>query len=184
LRSAPPNSVEYYSEYLESNRFPGRNQVRLLHEYLRQKYEGRAIDLVVAASDASLDFLSNYRTDLFPDSPIVFIATRYPTTHERASGAGLTGIVNLSAHEKTLDLALKLHPGTQHVYTVSGTLEHDKRLEALARKDLHEIERRVEVTYLTDLPLNELISTVKNLPEHSIVLYVWQQSRNEQGAVL
>src|SRR5258706_11945712 len=41
-------TVEYYPEYLESNRFPGENQSLLLRDYLRRKYADRAIDVVVA----------------------------------------------------------------------------------------------------------------------------------------
>src|SRR5262245_36602952 len=45
LQSAPAGSVEYYPEYLESDRFPGESQSRVLHAYLRQKYADRAIDV-------------------------------------------------------------------------------------------------------------------------------------------
>src|SRR5262245_36952067 len=68
LQSAHGETVEYYPEYLESNRFPGENQSALFHDYLRQKYADRNIDVVVANSDASLEFLSKYRDDLFPDT--------------------------------------------------------------------------------------------------------------------
>ena len=83
LQAAPAGTVEYYPEYLESNRFPGENQSLLLRDYLRQKYADRTIDVVVANSDASLDFLLKYRDDLFPHTPIVFLATT--TSHDRAT---------------------------------------------------------------------------------------------------
>ena len=184
LRSASPNTVEYFPEYLETKRFPGEKQSRLLHDYLKQKYADRPVDVVVANSDTSLDFLLKYRADLFPNAPIVFIATERPAPAQLAAGPGVTGIVNLSGYEKTIDVALKFHPGTRHVYVISGTLDHDKKFEALAREQLRELERRVAVTYLTDLPVHELISRMKNLPEQSVVLYVWQQSQDAAGTIL
>ena len=45
------------------------------------------------------------------------------------SGAGATGIVYANTYGKTLDLALKLHPGTKQVFIISGTLNHDKSFE-------------------------------------------------------
>jgi PAS domain S-box-containing protein len=183
LKSAP-GTVEYYSEYLESNRFPGEAQSLLLRDYLRQKYADRTIDVVVANSDASLDFLLKYRAGLFPESPIVFVAVRHPTTEELAAGPGLTGIINVNAYRKTLDLALRLHPGTKQVFVISGTIQRDKRFETLAREDLWGHESGALFTFLTDLSPDELIAQMKRLPEQSIVLYVWQQSRNEQGEVL
>src|SRR6476619_3115907 len=66
LQSATAGTVEYYPEYLESNRFPGENQSLLLRDYLRQKYADRTVDVVVASPDAPLNFLLRYRDDLFP----------------------------------------------------------------------------------------------------------------------
>ena len=184
LQSAPAGSVEYYPEYFDTKRFPGENQSQLLHEYLRQKYADRTIDVVVAVTDVALDFLLKYRDSLFPRTPIVFASVRRPTTNELAAGPGLTGVIHVDTHRKTLDLALRLHPGTERVFVISGTLERDKGFETRAREELQGYEGRVGITYLTDLPPDELIVKMKSLPERSIVLYVWQQAQNEQGKVL
>src|SRR5262245_19673241 len=64
LQSAPDGTVEYYPEYLESDRFPGENQASLLHDYLRQKYADRTVDVLVATADESLNFLVKYSNDL------------------------------------------------------------------------------------------------------------------------
>ena len=184
LNSSAPGSVEIYTEYLETNRFPGENQALLLRDYLVRKYADRTIDVVVANSDASLDFLLKYRHDLFPQAPIVFVAVRHPRNEELAAGPGVTGVINLNTYRQTLELALRLHPQTQHVFVVSGTLEHDKRFEAVAREQLRDYEGKVQITYLTDLSAEELPVKIENLPERSLVLYVWQQSQNEQGRVL
>src|SRR6185503_2706383 len=43
LQARPQGTVEYYPEYLESNRFPGENQSRVFGDYLRHKYGDRTI---------------------------------------------------------------------------------------------------------------------------------------------
>ena len=96
----------------------------------------------------------------------------------------MTGIINISTHRRTVDLALSLHPATEQVFVVSGTLEHDKRLERLAREDLQGYEGRVQITYLTDLSSTQLTEKISSLPKRSIVLYVWEQSKSEQGKLL
>ena len=78
LQSAPPGTVEYYSEYLESNRFPGEKQSLLLRDYLRTKYADRNIDVILAVTDQPLAFLLKYRHELFTDIPIVFVAVQSP----------------------------------------------------------------------------------------------------------
>src|SRR5262249_38955520 len=144
----------------------------------------RTIDVVVANSDASLDFLLKYRYDLFPNAPIVFVATRRPTTDELAKGPGLTGIINVNTHRQTLDIALRLHPATEQVFVISGTLQRDKKFEQLAREELRGFESRIRINYLTDIQPTELITYLKVLPRRSVILYVWQQAQNEEGNLL
>jgi hypothetical protein len=131
-----------------------------------------------------LAFLLEYRHELFTEIPIVFVAAQSPTATELPGGPGITGIVYGGNQSSTLDLALRFHPDTEQVFIVSGTLEHDRRFEIPARQDLEGHESRVSITYLTDLPLGELIAKTSSLPERSIILYLWQQSLDERGNVL
>jgi PAS domain S-box-containing protein len=178
LKSAPAGSIEYYTEYLESDRFPGENQSKALRDYLRQKYASRSIDVVVAVSDVPLEFLLKYRDNLFTHTPIVFVAVKRPATNE-PSGPGLTGIVLGGGYKKTLDLALRLHPGTKQVFIISGTLNHDKTYETLCRDEFQGLDSRISINYFTDLSVDDLIFKTRRLPEKSLVLYTWQQSQNE-----
>jgi PAS domain S-box-containing protein len=184
VRAAEVGKVEFYFEYLESNRFAGEAHAVALRDYLRQKYADRSIDVVVAVTDVPLDFLLKYRNDLFTNIPIVFIAAKRPAPEQLVAGPGMTGIFPVSTHRETLALALRLHPDTEQVFFVSGTLEHDKRFETIARKELQSYENKVRINYLTDLPLDELIARTRALPERSIILYAWQQSLDGQGRVL
>src|SRR5262249_5040699 len=129
--------------------------------------------------DPSLDFLLKYRADLFTNTPIVFLSVARPPNALLTAGPGLTGLVRSNTYKQTVGVALKLHPDTEQLFVVSGTPERDKKFETLARQELADFERRVTIHYLTDLSLSELISTTKNLPQRSIVLYVWQRSANE-----
>jgi len=181
MRSEPRDNWELYNEYLDSSRFPGKHQYQILYDYLRQKYAGSSIDVIVATPDPSLEFLLKHRADLFPNSPIVFVAVKRPPPEVLAAGPGLTGIIRANTHRKTLDLALTLHPDTEQVFVVSGTPELDKRFEIAARQELSAYENRVRLNYLTDLPLNELIARTASLPKHSIILYVWQRSAGDQS---
>src|ERR1041385_3935438 len=112
--------IEYYSEYLESNRFPGEDQSQVLANYLHHKYSDRRIDVVVAVTDASLDFLLEYRSDLFPKVPLVFVAIKRRAAAELSAGPGMTGIVPANTHKQTVNMALRLHPDTQQLFVVSG----------------------------------------------------------------
>ena len=183
LRSEHALKVEYYTEYLESDRFQGERQLQLLHDYLQQKYEALPVDVVVASASAAHAFLLAHRQTLFPEAPLVFLAGSH-LYQAATNGPGSTGIGAYRDFRKRLDLALRLHPGTDHVFIISGSLENDGRFERIARDELQGFSPDVAVTYLTDRPLDELVANVKQLPRRSVILFAWQRSRNEQGTVL
>ena len=181
LRSDGSLRVEYFSENLESDRFPGAQQEEFLRDYLQQKYSKLAIDVVVAIGTAPRDFLLRNRQTLFTDAPLVFMGGPRATT-VAATDPGITGIVLYRNVRKQLDLILRLHPRTDRVFVISGSLERDGRYEAAARAELQ--QPPVPVTYLTDLPLEELAVRVKGLHPGSVILYTWQQARNDFGNVM
>ena len=183
LRSAAPEGIEYYSEYLETNRFPGENQSLLMRDYLRKKYAGRTIDVVVATANTPLDFLLKHRSVLFPNTPIVFRSDR-PLPLPLLSSSEATGIVHANSYRTTLDLALKLHPQTEQLFIISGTLTHDKALESIARETLQGFKSTVAITYLTDLPPEQLRARLRSLPKRSIALYAWQQALDPRGELI
>jgi PAS domain S-box-containing protein len=176
--------IEYYPEYLDSEHFPGEAQSGFMRDYLRQKYADHNIDVVIALADTPLNFLLRYRAELFPTAPIVFIANTPPTAEQRAAGPGLTGFAISNPYSETMDLVLRMHPDTEQLFIVSGTLTHDKRLENKCRRELENYEGRVTMNYLTDLSPDELTAKVKSVPQRSIILYLWQQAKNEQGRLL
>jgi len=179
--AGPPGSIEYYPESLESNRFAGDDQESVLHDYLKQKYAHRQIDVVIAVTDTPLRFLLKYRNDLFPNVPIVFGAVERPPAKEFEAAGGLTGVISSFSFRQTTDLALSLHPDTKQVFVVSGTIEHDKLYEKMAREKLEGLDSRVSITYLTDLGPRELAARTKAVPDHSLILYAWQRAYDEQG---
>jgi PAS domain S-box-containing protein len=183
LGSAPPGSFEYYSEYPEDNRFPGESQSLATRDYLRQKYGNDRIGVIIAPSKAALNFLLKYRSDLFPNIPIVFHAVNRADVDKKDDANGVAVKVD-NPYRNTIDLALKLQPQTNEVLIIAGTSEHDNRLEMEVRKELKEFEDRgVKLTSLSDLSLDPLITKVKSAPDHSIILYV-KYSQEQLGKTL
>jgi signal transduction histidine kinase len=72
----------------------------------------------------------------------------------------------------TLELALHLHPTTEDVVVVSGTSEFDTELLAEVQKEFRSYENRVSFTYLSELPLEQLLARLSQLPPRDIVLFI------------
>jgi ABC-type uncharacterized transport system substrate-binding protein len=113
--------VNYFAEYLETEELPATTASLALRDYIRQKFEGRHIDIVIATASAALQFALRYRAELFPDAPIVFIAVAVPQQVIDRTVSGITGVLNDTPFGETLELALKLHPSAKRVFVVAQT---------------------------------------------------------------
>src|ERR1051326_1424591 len=74
VESLATKPIEFYSEYLDSTRFPGKSQSALRRDLLKKKFASQPIDVVGTNASPALDFLFENRSSLFPDTPIVFAA--------------------------------------------------------------------------------------------------------------
>jgi PAS domain S-box-containing protein len=162
--------VENYAEYFEPNRFPGKDQAEALREYLQRKYSDRKIDVIIAMSTVSADFLLAHRDELFPGVPIIFHTNTRREVNERAAGTS-TGVIPDDVHGRTLETALSLHPNIERVFVINGTIERDKMVEAILRERFKRFESKVAITYLTDFPLDDLLARVKGIPDRSLIFF-------------
>jgi len=162
--------LEIYREQLDLSRFAGQSHEIETRDYLRTKYAAKPIDVVIAAMQPSLGFLLRHGQRIFPNVPIVFCGIdkrELPGTLP----PHVTGVLVKREFRPTLDLALRLHPGTQRVVFVAGTSDFDKRLLEQASQEFQGLENRVDITYLTQLPMNDLRLRLANLPPRTLVLY-------------
>jgi PAS domain S-box-containing protein len=180
LLSRPDMPVDYFAEYLESDRFPEEEASRALRDFIRQKYRGRRIDLVFAVSDVALTFVLRYRDELFPDAPIVYSGVA-AVDASAAGAAPMTGVVNGTSYDETLELALTLHPSTERVFVVAHAPTSDF-LDGVQR-ELRAFEPRVQLTYLTGLPVPRLLAAVQSAPPQSLILLI-RYSQEDPGEVL
>ena len=70
----------------------------------------------------------------------------------------------------TLELALSLHRQTRQIIVVGGTSDFDGLVLEQARTEFEPHAGRVSITYVTSLPLQRLLTDLRQLPPSSIVL--------------
>ena len=164
--------IQVRFEPLEISRFedaPGR---ALLADFLRQKYAGQKIDLIVAGLAPSLDFALEYRQTIFPGVPIVYAALDEEEIRKRTLPADVIGIPTEMDLVGTLELALQLQPETRRVFVIAGSSSFDEHWESVARQRFQAYEKRVKLVYLSGLTMDALLRRVANLPNQSVVQYL------------
>jgi signal transduction histidine kinase len=170
LEADLPQSVDYYSEFMDVPRFQDPEYSRAFRDYLVLKYKGHHFDLIVAMSPSALRFFADYHHELVGETPIVFFQTT-PTFQRPANSTGIIAEPNFRG---TIDLARRLQPDLQHVFVITGVGQEQESIatESMVKAQLAPLESQVTVTYFSGLAIKELEHRLGTLPEHSVVLYI------------
>ena len=171
LNAGSPGRIEVYREAMDLSRFQSDTHPVLLRDYLRAKYGGKKIDVVVAAMAPALDFMLAHGSEVFPGASIVFCGIDRRDLGARQLPANATGVLVKREFAPTLKLALALQPATKRVVFVAGRSEFDRALTEAAKAEFQAQASQVAVEYLTGLPFAALLDTLAKLPPRSIVLY-------------
>jgi len=164
--------VEVRNEYVNTSGGIDPEVRRLQVAYLRQKYAGRKIELVIAVLSSALDFTLAHRADLFPGAPVVYCAVDEREIGKRRLPAGVIGVPTRVDFPATLQIARRLHPHARRVYVVAGASPFDTGWADEARRAFSPYEPELEFEYLVGLPMNDLLARVAALPDHSLIFYL------------
>jgi signal transduction histidine kinase len=167
-------NVDYYSEFIDLDRFTDPAYKQSFSEFLRQKYQGVRFDVVIAMQDAALEFVEANRDILFRDTSEIFLANRSGVRRSARS----TGLILERNFAGTLQLIGRLQPDVKNVFVVIGAGADAPDAET-ARQQLQAFERGLHITYLAGLPTKDLEQRLTRLPEHSAVYYLFV---SEDGA--
>ena len=154
--------VDYYTEYIETDRF-GPVASAALVDYVRRKYEGRHIDVVIAMTNYALQFVLEHRDELFPGVPIAFAGIVVPDEAVRRAGGGIAAVRVGSAYEETLKLALQLHPSTKRVFVMARSASQPN-VDAV-RAQLSVFSRQVQPTFVEGKTLSEVLAAIAAPPQ-------------------
>jgi signal transduction histidine kinase/predicted ATPase len=170
LQSGLPGRVQIFDEFFDTS-VPESEETNLMTAYLRQKYAGRRVDLVIAAGSLAISFLAQRRDSLFPHSPLIFVGSQEIGVY-KSLGPEASGIVTRSNPVQTVELALQLQPDAKRMVVVTGTSAADRQLEDKSRQPLSIFSRRLKVDYWSGFPTAELSHQLGTLPYGTFVLYL------------
>ena len=146
LTDALGDRVDYYTELLDVNHFPDPSYESDFEDYLVRKYDNRPIDLLIANGITAAALAGRLQARLASHPPIVFIGvvTERPVPKSTGHTFGF-------AMKESLDLALRVHPDTRHVFLVCGTSPADAWYEDEFRSQVPAPPPGVEFTFLRGL---------------------------------
>ena len=106
-------TIDMFPEYFDFARFPSEQSDTILAPYLRGRYAGKKIDLVLTVTGMALDFALRHREELFPGVPIVFMVMDPKDVDASHLPVDVAGVAVHADVAGTLALALRLQPERQ-----------------------------------------------------------------------
>jgi signal transduction histidine kinase len=169
LRSHDGEPIDCCSEFLDEVRFPAGHLERM-RDLVQVKYGESPPDVIVAFAPPALDFCLRYRSQLFPQVPIVFAGIGTDIPAEAEVGPGVTGVRSTFDGPATLHLALRLHPRTEQVFVFDGSAPVDSAAMAMRWSTFRQSASHATLHHLTGLPLPQLLEELSRVPENSLVM--------------
>src|SRR5215213_4754626 len=171
LKNGSPVPVETSSEYVGNTRASTDYEEEFV-ALLRRKYEGKKFDVIFTIGQFPTRILLRHRDELFPGTPIVFMAVDQRLVTDLYPAPDLTGVWGEINLKPNLELALALHPGTRRVIVIQGVSQTDKDWAARAQEDFRAYQSSLEFIYLTGLTIAEMRNALGGLPPNTIVFFV------------
>src|SRR5271157_5113107 len=171
VRSSVSVPVNFYVERLETQHFGSRGYENGQSEVLRGAYAKEKLDLVIVFAYPALQFVAEYRDRMFPGVPIVFVMVAPGRIQDHKLWPGVTGVTIPMDVRGTLDLAVRLHPGTKQVAVVAGNSEYESYWLEQTHQELRRRADELKVIDLVGLPTGQLLEQVSVLPPHTVVFF-------------
>ncbi|PYY18834.1 MAG: hypothetical protein DMG60_06700 [Acidobacteria bacterium] len=170
LQSAPYH-LELYTEYLDTILFPDAADQQRIRGFLIGKYKNRQPDVIITVGPGPLKFMNQVHQTAFPGIPIVFCLPNEVSPGSPALDSYFAGVENNMKPAETLKAALGLQPDTRHVVVLGGTADFDQQQVALVRERLKVYENQLDISYLTNFAMPDLLERLRRLPAHTVILY-------------
>ena len=165
-----PYHIDFYSEYMDTSLFPDPAVQQEFRDSYIRKYQNRKLDVIITVGPSPLKFMQEVHQSAFPGVPIVFCLPTLGVPGTPTLDSDFTGVENDMAPAETVGIALRLVPSTKRVVVVGGVGPIDREQLANVKKELKEYEGRVDISYLTDFAMPDLLERLRQLPGNTVVL--------------
>lgn len=162
-------AVTLFAEFLDAIRLGGAEREAAMEEYLRRRYQDAPPQVLVALGPQALEFLLERRESLFPGVPLVFGGVSMERVKDLKGVAGLP--MELTVAPAVEDL-LDMRPQTREIVLVHGSSDFDRSWGDKARLECAPFADRLKVIDFPELPLEELKSRLRELPEETAVIFL------------
>ena len=169
--SDSPYRIEFYSEFFDTSLFPEPAVQQEFRDFYIRKYQNHRPDVIITVGPTPLKFVKDVHQRVFPGIPIVFTLPTLIAPGSSPVDSDFAGVASDQQPAETLAVALRLQPGTKHVAVLNGGIAFfDREQLAFVKQELKTFSDHLDITYVTNLAMPDLLEHLRHLPNHSVVL--------------
>ena len=162
--------ITLYTESLDLSRFRGKNYEALLQRYLKEKYQDVPIGVVVATGAATLELVLRWRSQLWPEVPVVFAMVDEVDFARLRPPDGVTGNIVRVPLADSIKAARALVPELQTVAFV-GDAWDGLTVYRNWKEETPSATSGLEVIDLVGKTMAEVRTRVAELPDRTAIIY-------------
>src|SRR5262249_15810244 len=163
-------SVSIYAEHLDLSRFKGAQHDEDLRNYLRDKFRGRPIGVLVVQGSSALEFVMNARSELWPTVPVAFAAVDEETAARLKISSGVTGHIYQLPFRNMVTAAQALVPNLKRIALVGDSWER-QAVRRHYQDEIPALAAQFEVVDLIGLLMTKIKERVAVLPDDTAIIY-------------
>ncbi|WP_412471852.1 ABC transporter substrate binding protein [Halobacteriovorax sp. RT-1-4] len=167
--------INFYTEYMDSKRFFGREYDEVLAKLYATKFSSHKIDLIVTTDDYAFDFAIKYRNEIFNDAPIIFSGVNGYDKFKRdlyRTEKNFTGVVETFDVIPTVKSALLINPKATKIYVINTQFTPTGRyLKKQFESSFEKMNLKQKIIYIENYNMEEIYEMAKHFEDDSIVLF-------------
>lgn len=158
----PETDTELFINYMDTKHCFDENYFSTLRNLYAHKYSQQDFDLILSNDDYALDFLLQYREELFPGIPVVFCGINDYSPDRIEGHTKYTGISETYDIAGTVETMLQLHPETVQINFIIDNTLTGHYFNELIKRDEPKFEGRVKFNYLINRDIESLKTALAN----------------------
>ncbi|PKQ62431.1 hypothetical protein BZG02_11915 [Labilibaculum filiforme] len=175
------DNVELMFEYMDTKRNSNPEYLKEFANLYGLKHLKNKFDAIIVSDNNALDFVRNYYSEFFKGTPIVFCSIDQFTNKLIEGIDHVSGVTEEIDSRKTIEVALGLHPNAKKLVVINDNQTQSAILNRNNIKSFWpELKTDVELVFIENLLIDELVDQVKNLDPNSII-YLINFSRDKEG---
>ncbi len=160
--------VDLQIEYMDAKKYDYNLIAGNLYALYKEKFKDEAFDVIILSDNDALNFINQYRDDLFQGVPVVFCGVNDLKDEEIAAG-NITGIVEIYDFIGTLKAAKNLHPTKDRLVFLIDTSTTGTAIRHQAEKLIQDNNLGLQIEFWTQLTLEQTQKRVSELPNNTFL---------------